>query len=509
MAGVHPYHARIVITEAGVTLFGIEGAVGINDDKVLGEGRLESGDFVWIGDPGAEGSLMFQFTLGSDALSGGAAEADADVVHEMMEELEPQDLSFDAGEAQPFVAPESLDEMVIGEPSPELDLLDIEPEPAAFAPMPLPDPYAEPEPAPAPVMPPPKSTSASGAFKPPAPWQTASTPVEAPAEVEYASAWESKPAAPEPEPIEEALEEIEEPAPPPPPPPPPARPAAPAATPARRQNTSPNLRAKAKAAPEVDLASLVPPHPQRPERTTSSTGVIVGGLITLILLGVGISWVVSSTPPIDAPPSVPGSVAMPPRKPDAPVNVAPAGPPTASSLLEEAATAAAAGDVGKAGQLLAQAAQLEPGNADVAARRAEIGARLAVLAKMFSPGPTTIVAGRATRGVEPSAKADLAAQIRCGVTPASVEPGAPYTVRCSIVNIGQKPFRLESVTATEVADDARSEIAGTAPPQDLAPQGEAMILEKTGTWAARSSWSLDVTAKTRTAESFVVNHSWR
>lgn len=495
MAGVHPYHARIVISDAGITLFGIEGVVGINDDKVLGEGRLNSGDFVWIGEPGAEGSLMFQFTLGGDALSGGAAESEPEVVDEMMEELEPQDLSFD--------------EMVIGEPSPELDLLDIEPEPAAFAPMPLPDPYAEPEPAPAPVMPPPKSTSSSGAFKPPAPWQTASTPVEAPAEVEYASAWESKPAAPEPEPIEEALEEIEEPAPPPPPPPPPARPAAPAATPARRQNTSPNLRAKAKAAPEVDLASLVPPHPQRLERTTSSTGVIVGGLITLILLGVGISWVVSSTPPIDAPPSVPGSVAMPPRKPTAPVNVAPAGPPTAASLLDEAATTAAAGDVARAGQLLAQAAQLEPGNTDVAARRAELDARLAILGKMFSPGPTTLVAGRATRGVEPSAKADLAAQIRCGVTPASVEPGTAYTVRCSIVNIGQKPFRLESVTATEAADDVRSEIAGTAPPQDLAPQGEAMILEKAGTWAAKSQWSLDVTAKTGKAESFVVNHSWR
>lgn len=514
-AGVHPYHARIVISEAGVTLFGIEGVVGINDDKVLGEGRLESGDFVWIGEPGAEGSLMFQFTLGSDALPGGSAEADSDVVHEMMEELEPQDLSFDAVDAQPFVAPESLDEMVIGEPSPELDLLDIEPEPAAFAPMPLPDPYAEPAPPAAPVMPPPKSTSASGAFKPPAPWQTASTPAEAPAEVEYASAWESKPVAPEPEPIEEAPEEIEEPEPapaPPPPPPPPARPTAPAVPPARRQNTSPNLRAKSKAAPEVDLASLVPPHPQRPDRTTSSTGVVVGGLITLILLGVGISWVVNSTPPIDAPPDVPGSVVMPPRKPaepTAPVNAAPAAPPTVASLLDEAAAAAATGEVAKAGQLLAQAAQMEPANADVAARRAEIDARLAILAKMFSPGPTTFVAGRTTRVIDPAAKTDLAAQIRCGVTPASIEPGVAYTVRCSIVNIGQKPFRLESVTATETADGARSEISGTAPPQDLAPQGEAMILEKAGAWAAKSQWSLDVTAKTGRAESFVVNHSWR
>lgn len=489
VAGVHPYHARIVISDAGATLFGIEGVVGINDDKVLGEGRLNSGDFVWIGEPGADGSLMFQFTQGS-----GAAD-EPEILGDVMEEIEPQDLSLPAEEIDAFEVQESIDEGAIGEPAPDLDLVDIEPTPEVepfFAAAPTPDPYPEPEPAP--VLPAPKSLSSSGAFKPPAPWQTAALPEEPPAPAEYASAWESKPATPEP--AEEVHEEFEAPEPEPEPvaPPPPApRAATPAPAPPRRQNTSPNPRVKPKSAPEVDLATLLPPHPQRPERTTSSTGVIVGGLITLILVGIGVSWVVNSTPPVDAPPSVPGSVVMPTRKPAAPV--------TAASLLQDAASAAAAGDVAKAGQLLNQAAQLEPGNAEVAARKAEIDARLAILARMFTPGTTTVSGAKG--------KTELVAQIRCGVTPASVEPGQAYTVRCSIVNVGQKPFRLESVNATEIADGVRLAFAGTTPPQDLAPQGEAMVLEKAGTWSARTQWSLDLTAKTSKAESFVVNHSWR
>lgn len=499
VAGVHPYHARIVINETGATLFGIEGVVGINDDKVLGEGRLNNGDFVWIGEPGADGALMFQFTLGSPAID------EPEVVGDLMEEIEPQDLGPPVDDIDGFEVQESIEDVEIGEPTPDLDLVDIEPEPAAepffAAALPDPDPYPEPEPAPPPALPAPKTLSSSGAFKPPAPWQSAALPEEPPAAVEYASAWDSKPAPAEP--IEEVHEELEAPEPEPPtPPPPPPAPASP-----KRQITSPNPRPKVKAAPEIDLAALVPPHPQRPERTTSSTGVVVGGLITLILLGIGISWVVNTTPPVDEPPSVPGSVVMPTRPPA--TALPPAAPPTATGLLQEAATVLAAGDVAKAGQLLSQAAQLDPANAEVAARKAEIDARLVILARMFSPGATTLVGARPARGANPAAKADLSAQIRCGVTPASIEPGMPYTVRCSIVNVGQKPFRIESVGATEVADGVRLGFAGTTPPQDLPPQGEAMVLEKAGTWSARTEWSLDLTAKTTKAESFVVSHSWR
>jgi hypothetical protein len=484
VAGVHPYHARIVINETGATLFGIEGVVGINDDKVLGEGRLNNGDFVWIGEPGADGALMFQFTLGSPAID------------------EPQVVEDLDG----FEVQESIEDVEIGEPTPDLDLVDIEPEPAAepffAAALPDPDPYPEPEPAPPPALPAPKTLSSSGAFKPPAPWQSAALPEEPPAAVEYASAWDSKPAPAEP--IEEVHEELEAPEPEPPtPPPPPPAPASP-----KRQITSPNPRPKVKAAPEIDLAALVPPHPQRPERTTSSTGVVVGGLITLILLGIGISWVVNTTPPVDEPPSVPGSVVMPTRPPA--TALPPAAPPTATGLLQEAATVLAAGDVAKAGQLLSQAAQLDPANAEVAARKAEIDARLVILARMFSPGATTLVGARPARGADPAAKADLAAQIRCGVTPASVEPGVPYTVRCSIVNVGQKPFRIESVGGAEVCRRRAPRIRGhRAAAGAGAPGGGDGAREGGRLVGAVASGLWTLTAKTTKAESFVVSHSWR
>ena len=185
-------------------------------------------------------------------------------------------------------------------------------------------------------------------------------------------------------------------------------------------------------------------------------------------------------------------------------------------LLEAARAAANARDLPKAQQLLAEARRAEPGNSEATARKAEVDDRVALLGKRFSTGATTVIGGKTAKG--PSGfdlggggvvKTDFSAQIRCTTTPTSVEPGVQYTVRCSILNIGTKPFRLENVTVNETADGAKTPGAGTTPRGDLAPQSDSVILEKSGTWGAKSSWSLEVITKTTKDESFRAVYNWR
>lgn len=139
------------------------------------------------------------------------------------------------------------------------------------------------------------------------------------------------------------------------------------------------------------------------------------------------------------------------------------------------------------------------------------------MARRFSVGATTVIGGKAAKkgpsgfdlGGGAVVQTDFSAQIRCTTTPASLEPGAAYSVRCSILNIGTKAFRLESITANQTTDGAKAAEAGSTPRADIAPQADAVILEKAGTWAAKSQWSIEILAKTTKDESFRAVFNWR
>jgi hypothetical protein len=197
--------------------------------------------------------------------------------------------------------------------------------------------------------------------------------------------------------------------------------------------------------------------------------------------------------------------------------VAPAAPVSqAPRLLEEARAAMNAKDLAKASTLLAEVLRLEPGNAEAATRRAEVDARMVSMGRKFATGATSVLGGKTSKG--PSGfdlggggvvKTDFSAQIRCTTTPTAVDPGAAYTVRCSILNIGTKAFKIDGITVNEVADGAKTTGAGVAPRTDIGPQSDAVILERAGTWSAKGSWSLEVVAKTSKDESFRAVYSWR
>ena len=201
----------------------------------------------------------------------------------------------------------------------------------------------------------------------------------------------------------------------------------------------------------------------------------------------------------------------------APTAVAPVAPVSqAPRLLEEARAAMNAKDLPKAAQLLGEVLKLEPGNAEASTRKAEVDSRMASLAKKFVTGATSVIGGKTAKG--PSGfdlggggvvKTDFSAQIRCTTTPTSVDPGTSFSIRCSILNIGAKAFKIESVTANEVADGAKTAGAGVAPRGDIAPQADAVIVERTGAWSAKGSWSLEVIAKTTKDESFRAVYNWR
>ena len=639
LPGVEPHHARITVDITGAMIYRVDGVVGVNDDVVMGDSLLRSGDFVWIGEPAGPDSIMCQFTLGDGEeapFEAPASELVADpVIAEEVMEVVSEDAPPQAAAAEEvlleetplepteFAEPEEFAEPA-PEPAPELaeaplDLPAELPEPASeiaeAAAEPAPEgEYAAPEPPVAPAEPvlveppsdmqemmdlvpepqaefdpgetfetaptpepatvtgfPPASPPPS---VPPAPWLApAAVPEPAPA-AEYASAWETKPAA-------ESTPAAEAPPPSPPPPaprPPAARPATPTSSPKRP--APPSSKSSIRTVQQEAVLRTPPPPP--PRRGTSSTPIVVVGLIAVVLLIGGVMFMRQTPAPAPPPPTpqpTPIAVATPEPTPAEPVGeptveatiepaaeptpepppaATPAGPtprvpatpratptprttptPTPRTaaatpppvpkvaapaapvspvprLLEEARAAVSARDLPKAQQLLGEALRAEPGNSEATARKAEVDARVALLGKRFTTGATTVIGGKAAKG--PSGfdlggggvvKTDLSAQIRCTTTPTSVEPGTQYTVRCSILNIGTKAFRLENVTVNETIDGARTPGSGTTPRGDLAPQSDSVVLEKSGTWGAKASWSLEVMTKTTKDESFRAVYNWR
>jgi hypothetical protein len=611
--GVEPHHAQIVINVTGATIYRLEGVVGVNDDVVLGDSLLRSGDFVWIGEPGAETSMMLQFTLG-DVVDAAAVAAPAEEVveelvsdevmphqeadHEMVveESLVHEPIEHEAA-LEPHVEEHAFEEAHLVEPVHELEPPELEPaelEPAELEPAhelvheelqpaeQLPASFGAPAPAAF-------SPTSTGSIVPPAPWLAAAAQAQvSEPKSDYGSAWEQPP---KPAPVEE---------PPPPPPPAPAPPPPkPVARPAASSSVSTSTPAGGTKRPgtapprkSTDPVLKPPPSPP-PGRTTSSTPMIVGSLVALVVLAIGgyvmlsgppapappaptpaPTPVVVSTPPpvattpvpeptqvavaeptVDAPPPeptptaptaaapTPRAAATPPPRATptprttptpratpppatrpgapaptvAPVVAAPAAPLSqAPRLLEEARTAVASRDYAKAAQALDQLLKLEPGNAEAATRKAEVDARMAAANRKFSVGTTATIGGKAAKGPTGfdlggggAVKTDYSAQIRCTTTPATIEAGTLYTVRCSIFNIGAKGFKLDNVAANETIDGAKAAGAGVTPKQELSPQSDAVIYEKSGAWSAKSQWSLELVAKTNKDESFRAVYNWR
>jgi pSer/pThr/pTyr-binding forkhead associated (FHA) protein len=63
LASVSPVHARVWLDAGAATVSDThsQGGVFVNDDQVSDQAALRDGDFLWLGAPGAEGSVLLQF----------------------------------------------------------------------------------------------------------------------------------------------------------------------------------------------------------------------------------------------------------------------------------------------------------------------------------------------------------------------------------------------------------------------------------------------------------------
>ncbi len=63
LPGVSPIHARVWLEAGGATVHDTHSPLGVfvNDDRVIEQTPLRDGDFLWLGSPGAEGSVLLQF----------------------------------------------------------------------------------------------------------------------------------------------------------------------------------------------------------------------------------------------------------------------------------------------------------------------------------------------------------------------------------------------------------------------------------------------------------------
>ena len=601
--GVAGRHARITISITGAMIYALDGVVGVNDDRVTGDSFLRNGDFVWIGEPGGEESMMLQFTLGdveeaapieTPATDASPAPPDvtalpAEVVEEVVVE-EPAAPLVEEPVVEQFVEPPALlmeEPVAQKEPAPQ-QAENLAPEPMAAAPALLQAPAETPaafgdlEPVPevepileeAATLPLPAQAAP---VVPPAPWQMPAVPTPEPAApaADYAMAWESAPpkpaeATPAPPPVEGGEATVLLPAPPAP---------APVAKRPAVSPTAPKVKIRTV---EQDAALRKPPPPPPPARTTSSTPMVVGGLGVAAVVAVVGYFLLASPAQTPAPKPTPVPVAVntpPPATPEPTVEATPAPPPVAVEtpqvappakatpppratpapratptprptptpkvvatpvpaptrqaapapmpppvaapvsqiprLLEDERAAAAAKDYARAAQILGQILGLEPGNAEATTRKADIDARLISTNRKFSVGPTTVIGGKGARGPTgfdvggAVVQTDFVAQIKCSITPASMERGAAYAIRCSILNVGTKSFKIENVTVNELVDGAKTAGTAMAPRQDIGPQTEVAILDKAGTWSAKTQWSVEVIAKTNKDESFRAVYIWR
>lgn len=185
LPGVSPIHARIRLESEGYAVYDTRSPSGVyvNDDRVVEEAPLRDGDFLWLGSPGGDGSVMIQCRIApapalpdeagieawpeEPALEEGPAPADA-LVEALPEPDAPTPAAdeFVLAEPEPVAPAPSAEDLVLEEASPAVPM-----ESATFL-------VEEPPPAPPPADDEPAFFVEEPAIEPPAP---APEPAAAPA----------------------------------------------------------------------------------------------------------------------------------------------------------------------------------------------------------------------------------------------------------------------------------------------------------------------------------------
>jgi molecular chaperone GrpE (heat shock protein) len=210
-------------------------------------------------------------------------------------------------------------------------------------------------------------------------------------------------------------------------------------------------------------------------------------------------------------PTVAGPVTAPPPPP-----AAAATPSRVEEILSRAADARGRDDLKGAGELYAQALELEPQNAAALAGRRAVEAALQPR-RRFVPGRTVVKtresestpAGFDTGDVAVAEAPRNFGDLSFEMDPVSPRPGEPYSIKVFISNTGRRKLKTQSVSLVQTVDgETKPEV--WAPEIELGPGERALLKELSGDWPeATRTWRLQVTVQTGSGDKLECRLSWR
>ena len=218
----------------------------------------------------------------------------------------------------------------------------------------------------------------------------------------------------------------------------------------------------------------------------------------------------TATPPPRAVPSAAPTVAATPRPVETrrPDPVDPAASARArvatqvSGLLAQGQAAAAARNYDAAAGLYDAALRLDPQNTAALSGKASAASARAHARRAFVAGRTAVQTEKARGGglagfdssdVKLQKAPDFQGRVEFVMTPSSVQPGDPWTLKVYVVNEGKKAIKISALSVATVVNGTRSGTGGAPKNREIAPQQRVVVDELSGTWPAGvTSWSTEV-----------------
>jgi hypothetical protein len=218
----------------------------------------------------------------------------------------------------------------------------------------------------------------------------------------------------------------------------------------------------------------------------------------------------TATPPPRAVASAAPTAAATPRpvatrRPD-PVDPAAAARARAAAqvagLLAQAHTSASARNYDAAAALYDEALRLDPQNTAALAGKAAAASARAHARRAFVTGRTAVQTEKARGGglagfdssdVKVQKAPDFQGRVEFAMTPSSVQPGDPWTLKVYVVNEGKKAIKISALSVAVVVNGSRSGTGGPPKNREIAPQQRVIVDELSGAWPVGvTSWSTEV-----------------
>lgn len=192
----------------------------------------------------------------------------------------------------------------------------------------------------------------------------------------------------------------------------------------------------------------------------------------------------------------------------------------ADVIVAEADRALEAKDYETAIRLYTEALQLDPKHAGAESHRTTAIERLGAN-RRFVSGETSVAGakekekGSVPKGFDPGGvsvkqSGEVPGTLQFDVAPASMKPGAPYSVQVYLKNDGQKGIRVDAVVVASISNGERSVSRVSSKAREVAPRERSLILELPGVWRKDvTAWSIEVLVTSSRGDVYRNAVTWR